>query len=87
MYYILIPTTQINRAKTGLNKYPITFKEKPIMDPDGKSYFTKLIFDMDYNEFAKIATFVRKLGVDAYGIDIQLQGPPKLMEILKTIKK
>jgi hypothetical protein len=42
---------------------------------------------MDYNEFAGIATFIRKLGVDAYGIDIQLQGPPKLMEILKTIKK
>ena len=56
------------------------------MDPDGKSYFTKLIFDVDYNEFAEIATFVRKLGVDAYGIDTQLQGPPKLMEILKNLK-
>jgi len=86
MYYILIPTTQVNRAKTGLNKYPITFEEKPIIDPDGKSYFTKLFFDVSYDEFAGIATFVRRLGVDAYGIDTQLQGPPKLMEILKTIK-
>ena len=86
MYYILIPTTQVNRAKTGLNKYPITFEEKLIIDPDGKSYFTKLFFDVSYDEFAGIATFVRKLGVDAYGIDIQLQGPPKLMQILKTIK-
>jgi len=86
MYYILIPTTQVNRAKTGLNKYPITFEEKPIIDPDGKSYFTKLFFDVSYDEFAGIATFVRKLEVDAYGIDTQLQGPPKLMEILKTIK-
>ena len=86
MYYILIPTTQVDRAKTGLNKYPITFEEKHIIDPDGKAYFTKLFFDVDYNEFASIATFVRKLGVDAYGIDTQLQGPTKLMEILKTIK-
>ncbi len=86
MYYILIPTTQVNRAKRGLNKYPITFEERPINDPNGKTYFTKLFFDVGYNEFAEIATFVRKLGVDAYGIDTQLQGPPKLMEILKNIK-
>jgi len=56
------------------------------MDPDGKSYFTKLLFDTSYEEFSEIAAFVRKLGVDAYGIDTQLQGPPKLMEILKNLK-
>lgn len=86
MYHILIPTDQVNKAQTELNKYPITFEEERIMDPDGKSYFTKLLFNTSYEEFSEIAAFVRKLGVDAYGIDTQLQGPPKLMEILKNLK-
>jgi len=86
MYHILIPTTQLNKATTKLNLYPIDFEEERVMDPDGKSYFTKLIFDVEYPEFAEIATFVKRSGVDAYGIDLQLQGPPNLMEIFKNQK-
>lgn len=85
MYSVLIPTTQMQRVKQDLIKYPIDYKEEPIQDANGKVYFTRLDFDVSGEDFKEIAAFIRSIGVDAYGIDTQITGPASLMEIMNII--
>ena len=80
-YSILVPKDQVGRAQDALTRSFIDFDNIPVLEPDGKSDFVKLEFvDVTRDEFERVVMMVKKLGVDAFMVDSQLQDDAPLFE-------